>query len=75
MVLANGIKSAEEAGLEAGSEDYKQAVIDGIADGTVEGVTGSISYEGTGDPVKSSLIITFNEDGTEKVQEVLDIQA
>lgn len=72
MVLANGLAAAEEAGLEPGSEDYKQAVIDGIASGTVEGVTGSISYEGTGDPIKSSLIITFAEDGTEETFEVLE---
>ena len=72
MVLANGLAAAEEAGFGAGSEDYKQAVIDGIAGGTVEGVTGSISYEGTGDPIKSSLIITFAEDGTEETFEVLE---
>ena len=65
MVLAAGLTAAEEAGLEAGSEDYKQAVIDGIFASTVDGVTGSISYEDNGDPVKSSLIITFAEDGSE----------
>lgn len=72
MVLAAGLTAAEEAGLEAGTDEYKQAVIDGIAAGTVEGVTGSISYEGTGDPVKSSLIITFAEDGTEETFQVLE---
>ena len=72
MVLAAGLTAAEEAGLEAGSDEYKQAVIDGVASGTVEGVTGSISYEGTGDPVKSSLIITFAEDGAEETFQVLE---
>ncbi|MBM6773980.1 ABC transporter substrate-binding protein [Olsenella profusa] len=72
MVLAAGITSAEEAGLEAGSEDYKQAVIDGIANGTVKGITGSISYDGTGDPVKSSLILTFDAEGKEQVQETIE---
>lgn len=72
MVLAAGLTAAEEAGLEAGTDEYKQAVIDGIAAGTVEGVTGSISYEGTGDPVKSSLIITFAEDGAEETFQVLE---
>lgn len=71
MVLANGIKAAEEAGLEAGTDEYLQAVIDGIASGAVQGVTGSISYEGTGDPVKSSLIITFAEDGSEEIFETV----
>ena len=65
MVLAGGLTAAEEAGLEPGSDDYKQAVIDGIFANTVDGVTGSISYEDNGDPVKSSLIITFAEDGSE----------
>ena len=65
MVLAAGLTAAEEAGLEPGSDDYKQAVIDGIFASTVDGVTGSISYEDNGDPVKSSLIITFAEDGSE----------
>ena len=72
MVLAEGLAAAEEVGLEAGTDEYKQAVIDGIAAGTVEGVTGSISYEGTGDPVKSSLIITFAEDGAEETFQVLE---
>lgn len=72
MVLANGIKSAEDAGLEAGSDDYEQAVIDGIAGGTVEGITGAISYDGTGDPVKSSLILTFDADGAEQVFKTLE---
>lgn len=72
MVLANGITAAEEAGLEAGSEDYRQAVIDGIAGGTVTGITGSISYDGTGDPVKSSLILTFDAEGKEEVKESIE---
>lgn len=72
MVLANGIKAAEEAGLEPGSEDYEQAIIDGIAGGSVDGVTGTISYDGTGDPVKSSLIISFNDDGTENTFETIE---
>lgn len=66
MLVAEGLKAAEESGAEAGSDDYKQAVIDGIAGGSVDGVTGKISFEGTGDPKKSTLIITF-EDGAEKV--------
>jgi branched-chain amino acid transport system substrate-binding protein len=66
MIVAAGLKAAEEEGAEAGSDDYKQAVIDAIAAGTVEGVTGSISYKGTGDPAKSTLIITF-KDGAEEI--------
>ena len=74
MVLANGIQAAEDAGYEAGSDEYLQAIIDGIADGSVEGVTGTISYDGTGDPVKSSLILTFN-DGVEEIFDTLEAEA
>ena len=66
MLVAEGLKAAEEKGGEPGSEDYKQAVIDGIANGSVDGVTGKIAFEGTGDPKKSTLILTF-EGGKEKV--------
>ena len=65
MVLLNGIKAAEDAGLEAGTDDYKQAVIDGIANGTVEGVTGEISYDGTGAPTKSIMIVSLDSGSPE----------
>ena len=35
MTVVYGIKAAEEQGLEAGSDEYKQAVIDAIAGGTI----------------------------------------
>ena len=31
-----GVQAAEDAGLEAGTDEYKQAVIDAIASGTIE---------------------------------------
>ena len=74
MVLTNGIKSAEEQGLEPGTDEYLQAVIDGIAAGSVEGITGNISYDGTGDPVKSSLIIAFNDDGSETTFDTIEAE-
>ena len=61
MIMVAGITSAENDGLEVGTDEYKQAVIDGIAAGTVDGVTGSISYDGTGDPVKSAVIVTITD--------------
>ena len=36
-----GLQAAEDAGLEAGTDDYKQAVIDAIASGTIDGITGT----------------------------------
>lgn len=72
MVLAGGISAAEESGAEAGSDEYLQAVIDGIASGSVDGVTGTIAYDGTGDPVKSSLVLTFDEEGNEVLFETIE---
>lgn len=63
MVLVSGLKTAEKSGKEAGSDEYKQATIDAIAASKIKGVTGSISYAGTGDPVKSVVILTFNDKG------------
>lgn len=71
MLVVSGIKAAENAGLSADSDEYKQAVIDAIAKGSVDGVTGTISFDGTGDPVKSTLIITF-EDEEEKIFKTID---
>ena len=67
MVLCQAIKVVETDGkAKAGSEEYKQAIIDAVNAGSIEGVTGTIRYEGSGDPVKPTLIITF-EGGSQKV--------
>lgn len=72
MILLNGIQTVEEAGsAEAGTDDYSQAVIDAIASGTANGVTGDISFDGTGDPKKSTLIITF-KDGAQEVFDTIE---
>ena len=39
MTVVYGIQAAEDAGLEAGTDEYKQAVIDAIAGGTIQGIT------------------------------------
>lgn len=73
MVLAKGIEKALEGGdVDLTSDDGKQKVIDAIAGNTVDGVTGSISYDGSGDPVKSTLVISFGDDGTEQVFSTID---
>ena len=70
MLLCEGLKAAEEAGLEHGSEEYKQAVIDAIAsmDG-VEGITGSYSFDEYNNPIKSAAIIEI-KDGAEVFKEM-----
>ena len=42
MIMAYGLKAAEDAGLEAGTDEYKQAVIDAIK--TMDGVKGITGY-------------------------------
>lgn len=68
ITLCYGIQAAEEAGLEAGSDEYKQAVIDAIKDGTIEGVTGTFTFDEHNDPVKTAAILTF-EDGAAVLKE------
>ena len=62
MTVVYGLKAAEEAGLEAGSDEYKQAVIDAIAGGTIEGITGTFTFDEHHDPVKQTAILCFEED-------------
>ena len=64
-----GIQAAEDAGLEAGSDEYKQAVIDAIAGGTIEGLTGTFTFDEHHDPVKSTAILTYI-DGKPELQEM-----
>ena len=44
MTVVYGIQAAEDAGLEAGTDEYKQAVIDAIAGGTIQGITGTFTF-------------------------------
>ena len=67
MIMFDAIRRVEGRGLRpTQTDDYRAAIIDAIAAGHVEGVTGAISFEGSGDPVKSTLVITF-EGGAEKI--------
>lgn len=70
MLLCEGLKAAEEKGLEAGSDEYKQAVIDAMAaiEGMV-GITGNYTFNETNDPVKSAAMIQL-QGGEEKFTEL-----
>ena len=69
MTVVYGIKAAEDAGLEAGSDEYKQAVIDAIAGGTIEGITGTFTFDEYHNPVKSTAILTY-VDGKPELKEM-----
>ena len=57
--IVYGLQAAEDAGLEAGTDDYKQAVIDAIASGTIDGITGAFTFDEHHDPVKQTAILTY----------------
>ena len=57
--IVYGLQAAEDAGLEAGTDDYKQAVIDAIASGTIDGITGTFTFDEHHDPVKQTAILTY----------------
>ena len=59
MTIVYGIQAAEDAGLEAASDDYKQAVIDAIKGGTINGITGTFTFDEHNNPVKQTAILTY----------------
>ena len=60
MTVVYGIQAAEDAGLAAGDDDYKQAVIDAIAGGTIDGITGTFTFDEHHNPVKQTAILCFD---------------
>lgn len=58
MLMTYGLQAAEHSGLEAGTDEYMQAVIDAIktVDG-LKGITGTFSFDEYNNPVKSAAII------------------
>ncbi len=68
VTVCYGIQAAEDAGLEAGSDEYKQAIIDAIKDGEIVGVTGTFTFDEHNDPIKTASILTF-EDGNAVLEE------
>ncbi len=72
IVMCNALAVAEEAGLEAGSEEYKQAVIDAIRDNSaeLECITSSgYAFDEYNNPVKDAVIMKV-ENGEEVFVEI-----
>ena len=69
MLMCEALKVAERKGLKAGSDEYKQAVIDALAAMDVTGITGSYPFNETNDPVKSAAMIEL-QDGEEVFAEL-----
>ncbi len=70
MLMCNAIAEAEAQGLETGSDEYKQAIIDAMAatDG-LEGITGTYVFDEQNNPVKSAAMIVL-KDGQETFSEL-----
>ena len=58
MILCYGLEKAEAAGLTAGTDAYRKAVIEAISGmNNVEGITGSYSFDAKNNPIKTAAII------------------
>ena len=69
QILVAALTKAEASGAATGSDEYKQAVIDAIAGGTITGLTGTFTFDEHHDPVKSTAILTY-VDGKPELKEM-----
>ncbi|MDD7593443.1 MAG: ABC transporter substrate-binding protein [Peptoniphilaceae bacterium] len=70
MLMTEGLKAAEAAGLTPNTPEYYQAVIDGIkALKDVKGITGSYQFDDQNNPIKEAAIIEL-KDGQEVFKEM-----
>ncbi len=65
MIMAAAVEKAEASGAKAGSDDYRQAIIDALKATDMDCVTGHVTYNEYNNPEKSAAIITF-ENGAAK---------
>ncbi len=70
MLMCNALSAAEDKGLEAGTDDYKAAVVDAMksTDG-LKGVTGTYKFDQYNNPIKSAAIMKL-EGGKEVFSEM-----
>lgn len=57
VILIDAIKKAEDTDHETGSDEYKQAIIDGMKNTSVEGITGKYEFDEFNNPIKEAVII------------------
>ena len=63
------LKDWLEEQLAAQAREYKQAVIDAIAGGTIQGITGTFTFDEHHNPGKSTAILTY-VDGKPELKEM-----
>lgn len=70
MLMCNAIAEAEKKGLTAGTDEYKQAIIDALkATKGLEGLTGTFQFDQYNDPIKSASMMKL-EGGAEVFTEL-----
>lgn len=69
VVLIDALKAAEDAGLAAGSDEYKAAVIDAMKNTSSVGITSEYAYDEFNNPIKSAVIIKL-ENGNENFSQM-----
>lgn len=69
IVLLDAITAAEKAGLAAGSDEYKAAVIDAMKNTTSVGITSTYAFDEFNNPIKQAVIIKI-EGGKENFSQM-----
>lgn len=60
-ILADALKAAEDKGLTAGTDEYKQAVAEAIKKTDRDCVTGHITFDEYNNPIKDAVIINIKD--------------
>ena len=68
MILAAAIEKAEASGAKAGSDDYRQAIIDAMKATDMDCVTGHVTFNEYNNPEKTAAIINIVGGGTKEEQ-------
>lgn len=70
LLMVNALQGAEDKGLTAGTDEYKQAVIDTMkATSGLKGLTGTFAFDENNDPIKSASMIEV-KGGAEVFKEI-----
>ena len=69
VVLLDAIQAAEDQGLQAGSDEYKAAVVDAMKNTSSVGITSTYAFDEYNNPIKDAVIIKV-EDGSENFSQM-----
>ena len=69
IVLLDAIQDAEDQGLQAGSDEYKTAVVEAMKNTSSVGITSTYAFDEYNNPIKDAVIIKI-EDGSENFSQM-----